>query len=111
LIIASQERFTWTDSNWTEGAVSRASGAIRGAAQLADKHLPALEPSKTLRIVLVLWAVSLAGRVAGLFGLATLLWILAFAVPKVGVGFYCCLLVCLPCFFFLSGCWTSCCPR
>jgi hypothetical protein len=56
-----------------------------GAAVLHDKHLNGKEPTKMLRIVAALWAISMVGRAMGATTLASLLWITAFVVPKVSM--------------------------
>lgn len=77
-----QARCTWQDSGLLSASVNKLSSTIKGAAVLHDKHLIALDASKTLRIVLVLWGISLAGKIVGATGLVAALWVIAFVVPK-----------------------------
>lgn len=77
-----QERFTWSDSAWRAGAAHSFDSALRVVAAVHDAHLQGSNAAKTLRIIALLWLVSVAGRVASAAGLATLLWVAAFVVPK-----------------------------
>lgn len=77
-----QARCTWQDSAFTSFFINSYSTAVQAAAALHDKHLVNADASKLLRVLVVLWAVSLAGRTAGVTSLAASLWVLAFALPK-----------------------------
>eukprot|EP00798_Chlamydomonas_sp_ICE-L_P016278 gene16278-22459_t len=74
---------TYADSAYTTWAIKQDTSCIRAMASIHDHHLMSQQPIKTLQIITGLWLVSIVAQYINFFSLLSVVYTLAFILPKV----------------------------